>query len=208
MTFSGRIGDPNFTGPYSPPIGYGPDPGQGDPRALGLGGIPPMPGGVPAQGDRQAPMGAHPMDRLPPIGPPGVPGIHWFGPGGTHGIDYPPQSPAPQAGGGGGGGVPGGLLSTILHSLIGGGQSAMGFHPGAPTPPPGVTAPPAGSYNPAQFYLATGHPQYAAQLWESHHPYAMAHGHIPHWVTQALLHAINSATPHAQAAPVPTNQAQ
>ena len=63
---------------------------------------------------------------------------------------------------------------------------------GAPTPPPGVTAPPAGSYNPAQFERANGQAAYGAQLWESHHPYAMAHNHVPDWVVQALHHALTT----------------
>jgi hypothetical protein len=121
-----------------------------------------------------------------------------------------------------------GGLAAIIHNLLGGGGAPLGgiahqiapasgglpgqFTPGAPTPPPGVTAPPAGSYNPAQYYRATGHPQYGAELWESHHPYAVQHGHVPHWVAQALLHAIQNV-PGAQAPappppPAPSNQIQ
>jgi len=79
---------------------------------------------------------------------------------------------------------------------------------GTPTPPPGVAAPPTGSYNPAQFYRSTGQPQYAAQLWESHHPFAVAHGQVPGWVTQALVHALQSMQGGAAPTPPPTSQIQ
>jgi len=80
-----------------------------------------------------------------------------------------------------------------------------------------VTAPGAGhidtGYNPAGYQRAIGNTQQAVADWQAHHPYAMAHHHIPHWVAQYLLHAIQNATPHPQAQapaapPVPTNQAQ
>ena len=74
---------------------------------------------------------------------------------------------------------------------------------GPPTPPPGIPAPPAGSFNPAQFYRTQGQPTYAAQLWESHHPYAVQHGNVPGWVTQALLHALQGMQHSAQAAAAP-----
>lgn len=126
-----------------------------------------------------------------------------------------------------------GFLASIIHSLLGGGPAAFHeplgglapaaapagpgpishglqpfpdgelFHNIPATPPPGVTPPPANSYNPALWYRSQGQPEYAAQLWESRHPYAMSHGNIPHWVTQALLKAIQAHTGN-QTQPVPS----
>jgi hypothetical protein len=122
-------------------------------------------------------------------------------------------------------------LASIIHSLLGGGGagavSSLAGHLGGPVnlpapvvqPPasggqihgfgPGgvVTGSPSGhidtGYNPAQYRLATGDTQQAVADWEAHHPYAMAHHHIPNWVSQYLLHAIQGAAPPAPQQPAP-----
>lgn len=69
-----------------------------------------------------------------------------------------------------------------------------------PGPAPAGVAPPPGGYdahNPAVYYREHGQPEYAAQVWESRHPYAMAHHQIPGWVGQALAHALANAAPAA-----------
>lgn len=137
----------------------------------------------------------------------------------------PPHNHAEQANGlGNGGGLPhpggNGLfssdnalsnLASIIHSILSGGQTGFGLGALSGMHAPGPPALPEGTYTGAYAAqgLRTSDPSAAAQLWESRHPYAMSHGHVPNWVTQALLHAIHSAgSAPAAPAPVPSYQAQ
>jgi len=116
------------------------------------------------------------------------------------------DAPAPVFGGGMAGAHHSFLASVIAH-LLGAAGGIHGFGPGGAVgggahsnlpslPSPGI--------GPAQALHGLGANAQAAQVWEQHHPGAMAgRAPIPHWVTQSLLAAIHAHTPQ-QAAPAPT----
>lgn len=155
----------------------------------------------------------------------GGPGIHYFGPGGGGVANVNPVAGLLGSAHhsflasiiahllGAAGALPpshGGFMERAEH--VGGQlpslptQNAQGLVPSAPDLPAGTYT---GAY--AAQGLRTSDPAAAAQLWESRHPAAVHHGNIPHWVTQALLHAINSHAPQPKTptpAPAPSYQAQ
>jgi hypothetical protein len=131
----------------------------------------------------------HPFGATIGAGAPTGPGAP-AGPGGAGGPDMGPPPDLPDSHPFTGSSVF--RLEALANALKGHGHGSLGAPPhfGAPTPPPGVAAAPEGSYNPAEFYRHEGQDRYAAQLWESHHPYAMAHGHEPAWVQKEMTHGV------------------
>lgn len=49
--------------------------------------------------------------------------------------------------------------------------------------------------NPAQYQRSVGNTAQAAADWEAHHPYAMSHGLLPHWLETYLVQAAHPAAP-------------
>jgi len=170
--------------PYPNPAVAGPIGGPGSLGYYAPGNLPPV-GGVPVASGGSAPgdIGVNPVASL--LGRTGPTGIassahHSF------------------------------LASVIAHLLGAAGAGIHGFGPGGGVAlqSPGHPSPP--GYGPAQALHGLGANAQAAQVWEQHHPAAVAgRAPVPHWVTQALLAAIHAHTPQQAAAPpVPSFQAQ
>jgi len=103
-------------------------------------------------------------------------------------------------------------ISQILQQLV-------SHLAGAPSAPGGPAVPTLGyhpapgqqvdtGYNPAQYQLATGNTAQAATDWEAHHPYAMAHNHVPSWLSHWLTSQIAPHVTHNNPMPVPAQPAQ
>jgi hypothetical protein len=95
-------------------------------------------------------------------------------------------------------------LAFLAQALKNHGQAPQGVAPhfGVPTPPAGVLPAPEGSSDPAEFYRQEGQGGYAARLWESHHPYAMDHGHEPAWVEGEFAHEAQNGLHNGSYAPL------
>ena len=162
----------------------------------------------------------------PPVGPDGAPA----GGSGGYPPDYsvPSAPPAltpngtinPVAAGPATGGMAGAhhsFLASVIAHLLGAAGGIHGFGPGGAVGAIGGGAHsnfpqslPSPGIGPAQALHGLGANAQAAQVWEQHHPGAMAgRAPIPHWVTQSLLAAIHAHTPQQVAPPpAPSFQAQ